>query len=145
MSQLRYKRVEKTAKALIRGTSKSAGADLSSLHDYTIPPKGKVIVDTGIIVELPENTFGLIKGRSSFEAKEPLHVGAGVIDEDYRGRIKVILFNLSNHVCTIEAGERIAQLMVIPLFYPELVEMQEEEVPTFTERNDGGFGSTGAK
>ena len=100
------------------------------------------MVPTGLYVELPEGCEMQIRPRSGLAAKHGITVlnSPGTIDADYRGEIKVILVNLSNTPFTIEAGERIAQMIVARY---EQIEWQAVEELGATERGAGGFGSTG--
>lgn len=99
-----------------------------------------MVVKTDIQIELPEGCYGRIAPRSGLAAKNFIDVGAGVVDEDYRGNLGVVLFNHSDVEFAIAKGDRIAQLICEKIFYPQL-----EEVKTLseTERGAGGFGSTG--
>ena len=100
------------------------------------------MIPTGLFVELPEGCEMQIRPRSGLAAKHGITVlnSPGTIDADYRGEIKVILVNLSNEHFTIEAGERIAQMIVARY---EQIEWQPAEELSSTERGAGGFGSTG--
>ena len=100
------------------------------------------MIPTGLFVELPEGCEMQIRPRSGLAAKHGITVlnSPGTIDADYRGEIKVILVNLSNEPFTIEAGERIAQMIVARY---EQIEWQAVEELSATERGAGGFGSTG--
>ncbi|XP_046689241.1 deoxyuridine 5'-triphosphate nucleotidohydrolase, mitochondrial-like [Homalodisca vitripennis] len=100
------------------------------------------MVKTDLKIMLPEGCYGRIAPRSGLTWKNGIDVGAGVIDEDYRGDVRVILFNHSDEPFTIEAGDRIAQLICEKIYYPELEEVQELDE---TNRGSGGFGSTGKK
>ena len=111
----------------------------------TVPAGGRVGIPTGIAMGLPgPETVGLVFARSGLAVKHGLTLsnGVGVIDSDYTGEIKVGLVNLSDKAYTIEPGERIAQLVIMPVLLPqiELAEALEE-----TARGTGGFGSTGRK
>lgn len=113
---------------------------IGSAYDCVIPARGKMVVKTDIQIELPEGCYGRIAPRSGLAAKNFIDVGAGVVDEDYRGNLGVVLFNHSDVEFAIAKGDRIAQLICEKIFYPQL-----EEVKTLseTERGAGGFGSTG--
>lgn len=113
---------------------------IDSAYDCVIPARGKMVVKTDIQIELPEGCYGRIAPRSGLAAKNFIDVGAGVVDEDYRGNLGVVLFNHSDVEFAIAKGDRIAQLICEKIFYPQL-----EEVKTLseTERGAGGFGSTG--
>jgi dUTP pyrophosphatase len=123
-----------------RGTEQSAGLDLFSPIDLSLPPNQRILVKLNISIELPNGTFGHILPRSSLSLKNGIHVGAGVIDSDYRGNVGVLLFNLSDEVFNINRGDRIAQLVIKRY---ELLEPEEVYESSSTERGDGGFGSTG--
>lgn len=137
---LKYTKVIPEAFAPTKGSMKSAGYDLKSAYDYMIPARGKEIVDTGIKIELPEGCYGRIAPRSGLAAKHFIDVGAGVVDEDYRGVIKVVLFNHSDKDFEVKKGDRIAQLICEKIYYPEIEEVKEL---SDTMRGEGGFGSTG--
>ena len=122
----------------------SAGLDICANLDesVTLRPLERAMIPTGLFVELPEGCEMQIRPRSGLAAKHGITVlnSPGTIDADYRGEIKVILVNLSNEPFTIEAGERIAQMIVARY---EQIEWQAVEELSATERGAGGFGSTG--
>ena len=117
-----------------------AGADLKASESLIVPARGQALVSTGLCIELPEGHAGLIWPRSGLAVKHSLDSGAGVIDAKYRGEIKVLLFNHSDENFTIEPGDRIAQLLVQKV---ENINFLPVESLDETERNLGGFGSTG--
>ena len=125
-------------------TVNSAGMDLKANIDepITLEPVQRAMVPTGLYIALPEGTEAQIRPRSGLAAKHGITVlnNPGTIDADYRGEIKVILVDLSNEPFTIEAGERIAQMIVARY---EQIEWQAVEELSSTERGAGGFGSTG--
>ncbi|MBQ8552633.1 MAG: dUTP diphosphatase [Alistipes sp.] len=125
-------------------TPLSAGLDIRANLDesVTLGPLERAMIPTGLFVELPEGCEMQIRPRSGLAAKHGITVlnSPGTIDADYRGEIKVILVNLSNEPFTIEAGERIAQMIVARY---EQIEWQAVEELSSTERGAGGFGSTG--
>uniref|UniRef100_A0A8C9QLB8 Deoxyuridine 5'-triphosphate nucleotidohydrolase n=1 Tax=Spermophilus dauricus TaxID=99837 RepID=A0A8C9QLB8_SPEDA len=116
------------------------GYDLYSTYDYIVPPMEKALVKTDIQIALPSGCCGRIAPRSGLAAKYFIDVGAGVIDEDYRGNIGVVLFNFGKEKFEVKKGDRIAQLICGRIFYPDIEEVQ---VLNDTERGSGGFGSTG--
>ncbi|XP_023012863.2 deoxyuridine triphosphatase [Leptinotarsa decemlineata] len=138
--KLRYSKVVPEAYIPTKGSLKAAGYDLRSAFDITVPARGKALVDTGLKIELPEGCYGRIAPRSGLAVKNFIDVGAGVVDEDYRGVLKVVLFNHSDTDFEVRSGDRIAQLICEKIYYPVLEEVQEL---TATERGEGGFGSTG--
>ena len=120
--------------------SGDAGADLKASEFSNVPARGKALVPTGLCIELPEAHVGLIWPRSGLAVKHSIDCGAGVVDAKYRGEIKVLLFNHSDKNFTIEPGDRIAQLLVQKV---ENINFLPVESLDETERNKGGFGSTG--
>ncbi|THC97321.1 hypothetical protein EYZ11_003212 [Aspergillus tanneri] len=135
------KKLTDTAYTPTRGSALAAGYDLYSAKETVIPAKGKAMVDTGIAVAVPEGTYGRVAPRSGLASKHFIDTGAGVIDADYRGEVKVLLFNFSDVDFTINAGDRIAQLVLERIYTPEVMVVEELEESA---RGAGGFGSTGA-
>lgn len=128
------------------GSLGAAGADLYALlpDTLTIKPGETVLVGTGIAMEIPEGFVGLVFARSGLSTKKGLAPAnkVGVIDSDYRGEIKVPLFNQSPVSQTVENGERIAQIVITPFLGAEFLEVDELDS---TIRGTEGFGSTGRK
>lgn len=139
---LKYIKVHPEAHAPVRASTKAAGYDLKSVSEVIVPARGKALVDTGIKIQLPEGCYGRIAPRSGLAVNNFIDVGAGVIDEDYRGVIQVVLFNHSFRDFTVTAGDRIAQLICQKIYYPDLEEVNELSE---TERGEERFGSTGMK
>lgn len=139
-SLLRVKKLSPDAIVFVRKSTKAAGHDICSIEDVVLPPRQSVLVSTGIAIQLPENTYGQIAPRSGLSVKG-VDVGAGVIDEDYRGEIKVLLRNQSDQEIRLQKSERIAQLLVLPVLYPLVVGSSDL---SDTERGENGFGSSGA-
>ena len=141
---LKIKKLREEAALPERKTPGSAGYDLCACiaGDFTIEPGELVILPTGLAAEIPEGCAGMIFTRSGLGVKHGIAVsnGVGVIDSDYRGEIHVGLRNNSQIAYTVSPGERIAQLIVMPVCLPEVVEVEELSE---TERGAGGFGSTG--
>ena len=127
------------------GSPLSAGADLCA-HlpegSVTVAPGETVLVGTGLAMELEEGFVGLIYARSGLATKRGLAPAnkVGVVDSDYRGEFLVFLHNHGAEPQTVTHGDRIAQLVVTPVFTPDFVEAEEL---TDTVRGGGGFGSTG--
>lgn len=127
------------------GTEYSAGADLYNLDTpVAVPSHATALIHTGIAVEIPEGYCGLIFARSGLATKRGLAPAnkVGVIDADYRGEIMVALHNHTESEAVVEAGERVAQLAIVPFLKAEY-ELSDELSDTV--RGAGGFGSTGAK
>ena len=139
---LRYEKISNNAYAPTRGSKYSAGYDLYSATAMTIPPKERAIVPTDIRIAVPKGTYGRIAPRSGLATKFFIDVGAGVIDYDYRGTVDVVLFNFGDKDFEIDKGDRIAQLILEKIEYCDAVEAKTLD---FTDRGNGGFGSTGIK
>lgn len=122
-----------------RGHREDAGLDLYTREFLMIKPGGSRTVDTGVHVQIPEGYVGMVKSKSGLNIKSGL-LSEGVIDCGYTGSIRVKLYNHSAVPAIINAGEKISQLVILPIITPDLevVDALEE-----TERGDGGFGSTG--
>jgi dUTP pyrophosphatase len=108
----------------------------------TVPPLGRVMIPTGLMLEIPAGYEAQVRPRSGLAAASGLTVlnSPGTIDSDYRGELKVILVNLGSGPCSIENGDRIAQLVFSPVVQAAL---EDAERLDGTERGGGGFGSTG--
>lgn len=127
-----------------RATPESAGLDLSAHLDRpaVVGPGQIVKIPTGIAIGLEATAVGLIYPRSGLASKYGISLAncVGVIDSDYRGEILVPVINHSTEAFTIQNGDRIAQLVISPVYLPEIEEAEELDE---TERGAGGFGSTG--
>ena len=125
-----------------RQTQGSAGFDLCAAEEITIPAHGFGSVGTAIAIELPEKTEAQVRPRSGLAAKHGIGVlnSPGTIDSDYRGEIRVILFNTSDRDFPVRRGDRIAQLIFTTLADVELL---EADSLSETRRGAGGFGHTG--
>ena len=141
MEKLLVKRIFPDAILPKRQTADSAGYDICSYDDYVIPPGGKQLIDTGVAFTVPVGTYGQLAPRSGMSCKGT-HVGAGVIDRDYTGHVKVLLFNLNYNAdeMFIKKGDRVAQLILKRI---SLAEVEEVDELFSSDRGDGGFGSTG--
>ena len=141
--------IKKTNKEVITPkykTNGSSGVDLSAFLDkkVVIKPNSSELIPTGLQVAIPEELEIQIRPRSGLAAKESIGVlnSPGTIDSDYRGELKIILFNHGKEDFIINNGDRIAQMVLVPI-----VKMEFEEVDSLpnTVRGQGGFGSTGKK
>lgn len=138
---MKIKLLSKEAKVPHRANSTDAGADLCSIEDCVLNPLERKAVATGISVEIPEGYYGRIAPRSGLAYKNGLDVLAGVVDSSYRGEIKVILFNTDKEKSfEIKTGDRIAQLIIEDHFN---FEFEISDDLSYTQRGEGGFGSTG--
>ena len=141
--------IKKTSKKVITPkykTDGSSGVDLSAFLEkkVVIKPNSSELIPTGLQVAIPEELEIQIRPRSGLAAKESIGVlnSPGTIDSDYRGELKIILFNHGKEDFIINNGDRIAQMVLVPI-----VKMEFEEVDSLpnTVRGQGGFGSTGKK
>ena len=144
MDSIRVKRLKENAILPTYGSVEAAGADLYACLDkpITIDPGCSAFIPTGLAMELPSGYAGLIYARSGMACKRGLAPAnkVGVIDSDYRGEFIVVLYNHGSESQTVSHGERIAQLVITPVFTPGFEEVEEL---SRTKRADGGFGSTG--
>lgn len=138
---MKVKKLSPLAKLPQRAHPTDSGADLFALERTVLPARAITKVHTGIAVELPENTSGIIWGKSSVESKG-IKAMAGLVDAPYRGELIVCMYNLNEQDFVFEAGQKVAQLVVLPTLYPAFEEVSEL---TDTSRREGGFGSTGVK
>lgn len=127
-----------------------AGIDLFIPNDFeetTLKVGDSVLIPSGIRIKLPENTAGIFFNRSSV-AKKGIIIGADVVDEGYNGEIHIHLIKVSGEPVTIKAGDKIAQLVIMPVLYEMLTEYSSkcyEDATSDSERQNKGFGSTGDK
>ncbi len=144
MEAVKVKKLRPEAILPTYGSAWAAGADLYACleNDVTIAPGQTVFIPTGLSMELPQGTAGLIYARSGLACKRGLAPAnkVGVIDSDYRGEIIVALHNHGRLEQTVGHGERIAQLVITPVYTPGFVMVAELDD---TQRGEGGFGSTG--
>jgi dUTP pyrophosphatase len=150
LARFLVKRLHPNATLPQRTTTGAACYDLSAVDAITIPPcavaanghidVGQALVPTGLAMAIPSGYAGRIGARSGLSIKHNIEVGAGWIDSDYRGEIKVKLINLSSCPFLIQPGDRIAQIALLCIATP--IPEEVEELP-LTTRDQGGFGSTG--
>ena len=131
--------LDKGAKMPTRAYPTDAGLDLYARETKTILARGNAVFDTGVHIELPHGTTGFLKSKSGLNVKHGL-TSEGVIDVGYTGSIVVKLYNNSDEDYTVNAGDKISQLVILPILTPE-IELVDDL--TETERGSGGFGSTG--
>lgn len=122
------------------GTRGAAGLDLYASTDVTIQPNERMLIPTGVAMEIPDGHFCYVMGRSGNTIKKGLHVALGTIDSDYIGEIGVMAFNQSDEVISFAKGDRVAQMVILP--YPKIEFVEVDELSD-TERGTGGYGSTG--
>ena len=144
MDKIRVKKLKSNAILPTYGSAEAAGADLYACLEspVVIQPGESAFIPTGLSMELPKGYAGLIYARSGLACKRGLAPAnkVGVVDSDYRGEFIVVLHNHGSVSQEVAHGERIAQLVITPVFTPGFTEVT---VLTDTERSAGGFGSTG--
>jgi dUTP pyrophosphatase len=147
---VRIQRLTDSATVPRRGSRHAAGYDLFASADVKVPATaatsdtgvqvGNAVVPTGLAFEIPPGYYGRVVERSGLAFKHHLHCGSGVIDSDYRGEVRVLVYNLNDTEFTIERGMRFAQII-----FERIGEFEIEESSELgdTARGSGGFGSTG--
>lgn len=124
-----------------KGSQHSAGYDLHAHEEEKVIEPGKrSLIDTGLKITVPEGCYGRIAPRSGLSYKNCIDVGAGVIDRDYVGEVKVLLINNGEKPFVVRKGDRIAQLICEKISYADIEQVQTLDD---TSRGSGGFGSTG--
>lgn len=143
---VKIKKLKENAKVPTYGSDFAAGADIYAAVDgvVTVLPGETKLIPTGLAFEIPVGYAGFIYARSGLASKRGLAPAnkVGVVDADYRGEVMVALHNHGNQAQTVEAGERIAQMVIAPFLTADFVLSDELDD---TQRGDGGFGSTGRK
>lgn len=137
---LHFKQLDERAVLPERGSALAAGLDVCSIEELTIEPRQRATARTGLAVAIPPGFYGRIAPRSGLAAKNGLDVLAGVIDSDYRGEIRCLLYNTGDEAIHLSAGSKICQLIVEQIITPEAAWASELDE---TARGAGGFGSTG--
>src|SRR5210317_1294826 len=140
MSELCVKKLVEDAVIPTRGSTHAVGYDLYSVEDCCVPHNSRHLVGTGISIVLPVNVYGRVAPRSGLAVKHGIQVGAGVVDPDYTGEVKVVLFNQGENDFKVAVGDRIAQLILERCETPPVKEVLTIDETT---RGAGGFGSTG--
>jgi len=139
-NELKFLQLHPAAILPTRGSGQAAGLDLYSIEDVTFAAGGRAAVRTGLSVAIPRGFYGRVAPRSGLAVKHGLDVLAGVIDSDYRGEIVCALVNHGREAFTLEAGQRMAQLIIEAIIMPDPVWVDSLDE---TARAACGFGSTG--
>jgi len=137
---LLFKRLDPRAVLPSRGSSQSAGLDIYAIEDLTIRPGERALARTGLAVAIPEGHYGRLAPRSVLATQKGLDTLAGVIDADYRGEIRCLLYNSGDESIHLPAQSKICQLIIEKIITP--VAVWADEISD-TDRGSGGFGSTG--
>jgi dUTP pyrophosphatase len=140
--KLLVKRLKNNAKIPTKGSEFAAGHDLYSIEEKEILSGGSSLISTGISIAIPNRTYARIAPRSGLVVKNMIRVGAGVIDADYRGEVKVLLFNHGSQSFLAKDGNRIAQLLLEKIKNTNVEEIEELDE---TSRGSQGFGSSGIR
>jgi dUTP pyrophosphatase len=142
VDQLEVKLLHPEARAPMRGREGDAGYDLSCVESFVLRPGERKLVPTGVAIALPEGVAGLVMPRSGLAHRHGIACvnSPGLIDPNYRGELRVVLVNHGDEMWRAHAGDRIAQLLLVPYWAPELRVV--DELPG-SERGADGFGSSG--
>lgn len=136
--KLKIKLLDENAKVPTKAYFGDAGIDFYSLYDTWVHPQKSNVLPTGVSMEIPQGYFGLMKSRSSLAMKYGCNNTAGVVDAGYRGEVRVVLSTVKPF--EIKAGDKIAQMVILPI--PD-IELEEVEELSNTQRGRKGFGSSG--
>ena len=134
-----FTKLSPNAIAPTRGSYLAAGLDLYTPISGTVLPQQRLLVPLDISIQLPIGTYGHILPRSGLALKHGIHIGAGVVDEDYRGNVSVLLMNLGEQPFTFQEGDRIAQMVIKKYESVNVIESIVDD----SQRGAGGFGSSG--
>ncbi len=140
MVKIRVKKLNPEAKVPYYELENSAGLELSSTNHVCLEQGQRMLIKTGVAIEIPEGYVGLVWPRSGLSVKKGTDILAGVIDSSYRGEIGVVLLNTGYDDLVIQPGERVAQLLIQPIVNAEVEEVEELSDSV---RGENGFGSTG--
>lgn len=132
-------KLDEGAKMPTRAHSTDAGYDIYARETQIVEARGSAKFDTGVHIEIPTGYVGMLKSKSGLNVKHGI-TSEGVIDAGYTGSIVAKLYNNSGYDYKVNAGDKITQLVIMPIITPELLEVDELED---TERGNGGFGSSG--
>ena len=138
---LKVKKIHKNAILPDYAHVGDVGMDLYSVENVTIPPLKRIMVHTGIkVVEMPKNSKLMLCGKSGLAVKNGIIIMGGVIDENYRGELIVIMFNTDDKPYVVEVGKKIAQGVISPVLYCDVMESDEK---VKSDRGENRFGSSG--
>ena len=132
-------KLDRGAHLPVRAHATDAGADIRCIAGFTIAPRAHATIRTGVHVQLPAETVGMVKSKSGLNIFRNV-ISEGVIDEGFTNQIIVKLYNLGDNAVHFNAGDKITQLVIMPVYYPDYVQVDGIEGG---ERGDAGYGSTG--
>lgn len=133
-------KLEEWAHMPVRAHSTDAGLDLRTPHDVTVPAHGSAKIDTGVHIEIYHGLVGMLKSKSGLNVNKNI-TSDGVIDAGYTGSIVAKLYNHGGEDVHFKAGDKITQLVIMPVYIPHEIKIVDEFEST--ERGDNGFGSSG--
>lgn len=133
-------KLEKWAFMPVRAYETDAGLDLRTPHDVTVPARGYTIIDTGVHIEIYHGLVGMLKSKSGLNVNKNI-TSEGVIDAGYTGSIVAKLYNHGDYDVHLKAGDKITQLVIMPVYIPHELRIVDEFEET--ERGNNGFGSSG--
>lgn len=139
MNVLLFVKISDKATTPTKGSEQAAGYDLYSATSVTVESHNRALISTDIKVQVPIGTYGRIAPRSGLSVNYFIDIGAGVVDRDYRGTLKVLLYNHSDKDFVVKQGDCIAQLICEKIIEPEILQVASL---SYTKRGEGGFGST---
>ena len=134
---LNFVKLSPNIKTPTRSTQLAAGLDIYSPIDCTIPSKEQKLISTGLRIQIPSGHYGHLCSKSGLAVQHHIHVGAGIIDSDYTGEIKVLLLNLGDNSFQISTGDAIVQLILEKISIPVLCQVNTLPI---TDRGDRGCG-----
>jgi dUTP pyrophosphatase len=141
-AHLEIRKTDPAARVPVRAHATDAGLDLCALEGTVLGPRQGAKLRTGLALAIPVGFVGMIADRSSMASKG-LKTAGGIIDSGYRGEVQVVLWNLTDQEMLVQAGDRIAQLLVIPVALPRVEVVADFADGGATSRGAGGFGSSG--
>lgn len=133
------------SKMPVKKTKGASAYDVHTIEDIALRPGERATVSLGFALSVPDGYEVQIRPRSGFAHEHGLYCHFGTIDSDYRGEVRAILINLGEHTFRLSAGERIAQMAIVPLAPREVQELHVVDELDETERGAGGLGHTGTK
>lgn len=139
MTEIKIILLSSNAKIPFRNTKFSAGLDLYSAEKKVIKPNKNALLKTDLAIQIEQNCVGHITGTSGLALKQNLIIHSGTLDADYTGNVGVIIHNINNYEITIELGQKIAQLIVSEIKFPNIKIVKKLDE---TERGQNGFGSS---
>ena len=134
--------LDKNAKMPTKAHDKDGGFDLYAPEGVFVPANGSAVIDTGVHIQLPPNTAGILISKSGLNVKNSI-TSTGLIDEGYTGSIRVKLYNHKGSAYMVNKGDKISQIVIVPIVPMKNDDLEVVEKFATTERGNNGFGSTG--